>query len=376
TDTSQTYGKAETRLTLFDGRWEHIGRLAYSREHDETLANGLETSESEGSKTKYAYQTNLFLDTPEIAQAAHSFTFAVEHESESVESSSAFANVDRDIGATSYVGEYRLDLLDRVFLSGSLRRDDNDKLFDDTTTFRTTGAYLHEETGTRLHGSYGTGVKNPTIFELFGFAANFVGNPNLEPEESRGWDLGLEQTFLDGDVVFDVTYFENRIEDLILGAGNTAINLDGTTEIEGVEVTARARLLRDLDVTGSYTFTKTKDSQGNDLVRRAKHIASGNVNYAFELLDRRGNLNLGVDFNGDQRDVAFDAQFNRSIVTLDGFTLVNAAVDVEVLPGVTLFARGENLLDEDYQEVLSFGTPGIAFFVGVTAKLGPYATGD
>lgn len=376
TDTSQTYGKAETRLTLFDGRWEHIGRLAYSREHDETLANGLETSESEGSKTKYAYQTNLFLDTPEIAQAAHSFTLAVEHESESVESSSAFVSVDRDIGTTSYVGEYRLDLLDRVFLSGSLRRDDNDKLFDDTTTFRTTGAYLHEETGTRLHGSYGTGVKNPTIFELFGFAANFVGNPNLEPEESRGWDLGLEQTFLDGDVVFDVTYFENRIEDLILGAGNTAINLDGTTEIEGVEVTARARLLRDLDVTGSYTFTKTKDSQGNDLVRRAKHIASGNVNYAFELLDRRGNLNLGVDFNGDQRDVAFDARFNRSIVTLDGFTLVNAAVDVEVLPGVTLFARGENLLDEDYQEVLSFGTPGIAFFAGVTAKLGPYATGD
>ena len=374
TETEQTYGKAGAKLILFDGLWEHLGSVAYSREFDETFANETESNESDGRKKTFVYQTNLFFETPEIARAAHSATFAVERENESVESSSAFSDIDRDLQTTSYVGEYRLDLFDRVFLSGSVRRDDNDRLFDDTTTFRTTAAYLHEETGSRLHGSYGTGVKNPTVFELFGFAANFAGNPDLKPEESRGWDVGLEQSVLDGRVIADVTYFRNRIDDLILGAGNTAINLDGTTKIEGVEVTAQAEVLPGLDLIGSYTFTRTRGADGNDLVRRAKHIASANLDYAFDLFERPGNVSLGVDFNGDQKDFAFDAAFNRSIVTLDRFTLVNAALDYEVYPGVKLFARGENLLDEDYQEVLSFGTPGLAVYAGLSVKLGPYAT--
>ena len=385
TESRQTYGKAEARLFLFDGVWEHLGRVTYTREFDETFGNELETSESAGRKIKYTYQSNLFFETPLFGdffetsgavEAAHTVTVAVERESDRVISTSAFTNVDREVETTSYVGEYRLDLFERLFLSGSLRHDDNDKLFDDTTTYRATAAYLHEETGTRLHASYGTGVKNPTIFELFGFAANFVGNPNLEPEKSRGWDICVEQSFFGGDVLVDVTYFENRIENLILGAGNTAINFDGTTEIEGLEVSAQAEILPGLDLRGSYGFTRSEDPQGNDLVRRAKHIASANLNYGFEIFGRPGNVNLGVDYNGPQRDFAFDALFNRSIVTLEGFTLLGAAADIEVLPGVSLFARGENLLDQDYQEVLSFGTPGIAVFAGVKAKLGPYHLDD
>ncbi len=385
TESEQTYGKAEAKLTLFDGIWEHIGRATYTREFDENFSNDVETSESKGRKVKVGYQTNVIFETPllgdffeteDVVEAAHALTFAVERENDSVVSTSAFTNVDREVETTSYIGEYRLDLFERLFLSGSVRHDDNDKLFDDTTTFRTTAAYLHEETGTRLHGSYGTGVKNPTIFELFGFAANFVGNPNLDPERSRGWDVGVEQSFFGGDVLVDATYFDNRIEDLILGAGNTAINLDGTTEIHGVELTGRAEVLPGLSLLGAYTYTMTEDPQGNDLVRRAKHIASANANYAFEVFDRRGNVNFGVDYNGPQKDFAFDAAFNRSIVDLDGYLLLNASADFEVLPGVAVFARGENLLNQDYQEVLSFGTPGIAVYAGVRAKLGPYQFED
>ena len=78
---------------------------------------------------------------------------------------------------------------DRLFLSGSVRRDDNNH-FRNATTFRVTAAYLPDGSGTRLHGSYGTGVKNPTLFELFGSSPSFVPNPELKPEKSKGWDLG------------------------------------------------------------------------------------------------------------------------------------------------------------------------------------------
>jgi outer membrane cobalamin receptor len=80
---------------------------------------------------------------------------------------------------------------------GGARYDDNDR-FANFTSPRVTGAYLHRETSTRLHGSWGKGVQNPTLTELFGFFATFVGNPDLKPENSENWDVGIEQSFLRG----------------------------------------------------------------------------------------------------------------------------------------------------------------------------------
>ncbi len=375
TETRQRYGRAYARVTLFDksdwASWEHIVSAAYTEDKSNNFSNEVLTGEFDGFKTKYDYQTNLFLFAPELAQTVHTLTFLIEREDESVEASSAFVDVDRDISTTSVVGEYRIGAFDRLFLSGSVRRDDNDKLFDDETTFRTTAAYVHHETGTRLHGSYGTGVKNPTIFELFGFAANFTGNPNLRPEESRGWDIGLEQSLFEDRVLVDVTYFDNRIRNLIIGAGNTAINLAGTTKIRGVEVTARARIVDGPDFVGSYTWTLGEDASGTELVRRPKHIASANLNYRFQLFGHRGSVNLGVRYNGEQNDFFFDPSFTRSVVRLDDFTLVNFAATYEVHHKVEIFARVENLLDEDYQEVFTFGAPGIAGFAGLRVEFGP-----
>ena len=90
-----------------------------------------------------------------------------------------------------------------------------DDIFKDKRTYRATAAYVHQPTGTRLHGSYGTGSKNPTLSELYGSTPTYTGNPNLTPETSRGWDFGVEQGFLEDRVVADVTYFNNRITDLI-----------------------------------------------------------------------------------------------------------------------------------------------------------------
>ena len=57
---------------------------------------------------------------------------------------------------------------------------------------------------------------------------------------------------------------------------------------------------------------------------------------------------------------------------MDSFTLVNIGASYEIADGISIFARGENLLDDNYQEVFGFGTPGIAGYAGVRIKLGPY----
>ena len=76
----------------------------------------------------------------------------------------------------------------------AIRHDDNDR-FEDDDTFRLQGSYRFDN-GTRLRAAAGSGIKNPGIFELFGFDPDsFIGNPNLKPEKSQGWEVGVDQSF-------------------------------------------------------------------------------------------------------------------------------------------------------------------------------------
>ncbi len=375
-DTLERYGRIGARLDLFDGAWQHIANASHvENERDFFDRTGAQTFTSEGEKSKLDYQINVLFTTSDIARAEHTVTLAAEREREEQFTESGFAGPNGvDIVNYGYVGEYRIGLWDRLFLSGSLRYDDNDDLFDNESTYRGTAAYLHDPTGTRLHASVGRGVKNPTLFELFGSTPTFTGNPNLTAEESLGWDVGVEQALLGDRLIVDVTYFNNRIEDLIQGGGNTAVNLPGTSKIQGIEVTASAEPWPGLRLDAAYTFTDGEDADGTELVRRARHIASINAGHAFALFGKPGDVNLGFRFNGRQDDIVFDSfsPLTRRNVTLSSFTLVNLNASYAVADGVEIFARGENLLDDDYQEVFGFGTPGIAGYVGIRIKLGPY----
>ena len=118
------------------------------------------------------------------------------------------ANQAQSRDTRGYVAEFIAQPIDPLNLSVSLRYDDFSNI-SNKTTYRVTGSYRLESTDSRLHGSYGTGLKQPTFTELFGFFPDsFVGNPQLTPEESTGWDIGLEQQVWDGRVRFDVTYFD------------------------------------------------------------------------------------------------------------------------------------------------------------------------
>jgi vitamin B12 transporter len=373
-ETLQTYGLAKAKLTLMNGAWEHIVRATYAKDESEFFdGSGNNTFSAHGKKVKFDYQTNILFATPKFAKAEHTVTFAAEQEKDEQFTNSGFFGPDTvSVKNYGYVSEYRVALWDRLFLSAALRFDDNDDLFDNAVTWRTTAAYDHKPWGTRLHGSVGTGVKNPTLFELFGFTPTFSGNPNLTQESALGVDIGIEKSFLGGKAKADVTLFANWIKDLISGAGNTAVNLPGTSKTRGMEVTLTAKPHPRLRLDASYTFTHAEDSDGNRLVRRARHIASANARYRFNIMGRPATANLGVRYNGPQDDTVFNSFFPVDIkrVELDGYTLVNAAFSWQVTDRLQIFARGENLLDENYQEVFGYGAPGISAFAGLRLSLG------
>ncbi|HET6564042.1 MAG TPA: TonB-dependent receptor, partial [Xanthomonadales bacterium] len=103
--------------------------------------------------------------------------------------------------------------------------------------------------------------------------------------------------------------------------------------------------------------------------RRPRHMASLNANYYFA--DRRGNLNLNINYNGEQLDNFFPPPFYApEQVELEGFTVVDLAGSWKLTDNWSLTARVSNLFDEDYEEILGFARPGRAVFAGLRGRFG------
>ena len=295
-----------------------------------------------------------------------SFTVLAEAEHEEFSIIPNFTEADAEPDNTTYAiaGDYRYNA-GPVTLTASARQDFND-LFQDATTWRVGGGYAFEDFGGRIRASVGTGVKNPSLIELFGFfpASRFTGNRDLQPEKSLGFSVGYEQEL--GDLNLSIDYFRSELTDEITTIFNpdftsSVINLDTDSTRQGVELEARWDISDQLSARGSATYL---DSEQDDMeeIRRPDYIASATVTY--RPVDAI-SVTASLDYNGSQLDTDFGTFQN---VTLDAFTLIGLNASYEFADYFTLTLRGENLLDEDYQEVFGFASPGRAVYAGLRAN--------
>ena len=66
--------------------------------------------------------------------------------------------------------------------------------------------------------SYST-YSDPLVIDSFGGGFrldNNLGNPNLKPEMKTEWELGTDLRFFNNDLTFSFTYYNNKIEDILL----------------------------------------------------------------------------------------------------------------------------------------------------------------
>ena len=358
--------------------WMSLDGLFESKIRGEITDIGVEGlgsfGESANDDRRYhaSYQGTYFFDTPSLS-GTHSLTGAVEWERELYQNkrpSTAAQRPEQSRDMYGFALEYRGEFFEDLFVSGALRHDVNED-FDNATTYSMSAAYLLRETNTRFHASVGTGVTNPTFSEQFGFfPGSFQGNPNLTPEENFGWDVGVEQKFLENRLVVDVTYFQERLEDEIStaflpGFVSTPVNLDGTSKRQGIEVAGSFDVTDALQFNASYSYVHSEQPNGADEVRRPNHTASLGVNYAYA--DGLGNLFLDAVFNGKMDDNEFNSTTPQTIVTLDNYLVVNIGADYQLSENVNIYGRIENLFDENYEEVYTYQAPGIGAFIGVKA---------
>jgi vitamin B12 transporter len=250
----------------------------------------------------------------------------------------------------------------------ALRHDQNER-FEDATTYRAQVSYRFGDT--RLRATAGSGIKNPNNFELFGFdPATFIGNPDLKAERSVGWDVGIDQYLLDRKVKLTATWFKATLEDeiytdFILPAFiATPKNRTQDSQRQGLELTADASL-GDWTLSAAYTWTDAEED-GLEETRRPRHTGSLNVGYA---ISERGQLGIGVRFNGEQQDNEFIFATPEDYVTLQSFTLVNVYGSWKLTDNLEAFGRVENLLDEQYEEVFSFTSPGVSAYAGLRFRM-------
>ena len=367
------YGLLRAEFTGLDGRWTN----ALTGQVTDTVRKSYSAfgrdGGSEGRRYKGSFESSLRFGTDTIV---HRVTGADDVEREEFRNTAppsgspfdAFTG-KRDTDNIGIVGQYELLVNDVFSLGASVRRDENDR-FADATTYRVQGSYALP-TGTRIRGAYGTGVKNPSYYELFGYSTGvFIGNPDLKPEKSKGWEAGIEQHIGDNLATIGATYFDSKLDGEIFTSFPppnfvaTPANRTTKSKQRGVEVFATARPIPQIQLDLAYTYLKAREN-GAVEVRRPKHI--GSFNATIFSPDERFSTTLTVRYNGRQTDVAFldPIFFSSTTVSLKEYVLVNLNANYKLTDNVTVFGRVENLAGEKYEEVFSYRTQGRAAYGGV-----------
>ena len=398
-DATSLFWFAGADLNLMDGAWTHSLSIQGIEAQRDGYSARRRASGNEGVRTKASYATTWRLETGGLV---HRLTGAADWEKETYQNTSPpTAGADttrRSIENTGLVAQYDLEIGDAGGVGGAIRHDAND-FFAAATTWKA-HAYWRPVEMVRLRAAAGSGIKNPSQTELFGFNATgpfpFRGNPNLKPEKSESWEVGVDLAFWDDRIRLGATYFDARLKDEIFSyfggaipaacpappAGtSTACNREFKSTQKGVELYGQAQLTDSLSLSGSYTDLSAKEN-GLEEIRRAPHIGSANLTW--RPLDGRATINLNVRYNGRQFDSNFSgiatpfpvslpnvkpgSGVNAGRVVLPSFTLVNLAASFDIDEHVEIYGRVENLTDEDYYEVFAYPTDGRAAYVGARVK--------
>ncbi len=338
------------------GWWEHILRLHLSD-------NNLEYTDPDTSWNNFQidtaireaeWQHNLYL-----LDEADTLTLGAEYEEQEGENQGVF---DESIINRAVYIQNQLNLLDEsLFIIAGTRIDDHSS-FGSQDTYRLGLAYLLKSSHTKFKANWGTAFKAPTLNDLFYQDPwGSRGNPELKPEESEGLDVGIEQRLWEDKIFLGATYFYNSFDNLIewVEYAPWAWEPQNVAEAktQGWEIEAGISPIDELKLSANYTYTDTEDKQsGHELPRRPRHKFNLNLNYQpWEAV----NLNLNLNYVGRRWNDADNTE------KVDSYTRVDVAAYYDVCDYAQLFGRVENLLDEEYEEVLNYSSPGTSFYGGL-----------
>ena len=322
--------------------WHVALAAGRSRDESDNFKDGVFKSRFDTTRDTASLQNDVTLG------AAHLLTLGLDYQNDRVDSTTAYAVTSRrDTGVfTQYQGTFGPQ---NVQLA--VRGDDNEQFGRRTTGGLAWGYDLNGDL--RLTASYGTAFKAPTFNELYfpGF-----GNPNLRPEESQSYELGLRGKGAWGR--WSLNAYQTEVNDLIAfdAATSAPANID-SARIRGLEATAAARVA-EWEVRANLTLLDPENratgaNYGKVLPRRAQEALNLDLDRAF------GSYRLGAALQAVGR--RYDDLANTR--ELSGYAILNLRGEYALAKAWRVQARIENLFDKDYQTAAFYNQPGRGFFV-------------
>lgn len=358
----QLFTREEAVLSLWDGRIKNYFGVNTTNEWSSDIAPGAPSvTETTGTRLKYDWHA-----VTQIA-AGQNLVVGAEQQTETIDTTGFSA----DNGNKAVFVELQNSYANRFFLVSNFRDDFNDR-FGEHSTYRIAPSVILPATETKLKASYGTGFKAPSLSELFQSFPDFsfFSNPDLEPEESKGYDVGFEQPLFNDLVRFGSTYFHNDITNLIESVPDldpaagpfafTYANIDRATT-EGTENFVLFNITSRFNIRGDYTFTRAVDaSTGTQLLRRPKEKWSTTATWKpidpWTVSATLLHVSSWLDISRDGLQTNLDAP---------GYTIVNLRSDYALNEQVKVFARIDNVANVHYQNPTGFLAPGLGVFGGV-----------
>lgn len=354
TETEQLFLRLAGRAVALDGVWEQtlgVSKTFHWRDFVDTP--GVDDSVFDGEILAFDWQNNIYMES-------QTFTLGLDWQEDETDTS---GNPEEDFTTVGYYLQDTISPVEPWNTTLGIRLDDHSE-FGTEVTYRAVTLYEIASSDTTLKGSWGTGFKAPSLFQLFASGPLVDGNPDLDPQTSEGWDVGFEQRLLDDTLRFGATYFDIVYEDLIdfvFGTADSPGTYRNASEAEstGVEVFAAVQPAKDIELRVDYTYLDNDDKSDRDTfeLRRPEHQVSATLGY--RVTDKLDLTLYGV-YVDERRDLGN--------VELENYTLVNIAAGYDVSDMLEGYVRVENLLDEDYQELSTFGTSGIGAYVGLKAR--------
>ena len=357
-ESEQLFGAVKGVWNTWDGKLEHTTQLSYVGLKDLFIAPG-SRQESEGTTWEGNYFAN-FRPSDRLTLLG-----GAEHRVESAifeqPVGRGFALIDESIANTAAFTEANLQVLDGLFLSTALRYDNNER-FGGEFTHRLTAAYNLPQGGlfpgieTKIRASYGEGAEAPALRQLLGSSATFEGNPDLKPESSWMYDLGIDQRLMSGRASWSATYFLGEANDGIFNVFNPAIakssprNIDSPVEMSGFELDGRVSPAPWIELSGAYTYLESfVKSNGIQLFGRPKNEGSAAVTL-------RPRSDLAITLDGYWRDEFF-SDFP-STYRMPGYSVYGLSAVWSINDRLSLAAKVQNVTDKFYEEKLGDSTYG------------------
>lgn len=277
-----------------------------------------------------------------------------------------FTDQDRTRNHDSLTAEWRAS--SALFTGDVAVRRDMFNRFKDGTSFRAS-VLGNIGGGFALTGSYAQGIAQPTFFDLYGFfPGNFVGNPSLKPESSRGFEVGAR--YRSARFTASLTAYRQRLNDEIVDVTDpttflqTAINSSVESHRSGVEAQASWQVGDKLRLSANYSFLHATEPDAATQhqvteLRRPKH--SGSV--AADGRAGRWSYGASVAYVGDHLDVSDNFPFG--VVRLHSYWLADARLAYAVRPNLQVYVRGSNLFESRYEDSAGYRTEGRGLFAGI-----------